>query len=124
MSHSALQQATSVTVPAAGKYSLTLNLKNPKQWTCTAEKPYVAPVTISKYLYLSGVDDGTSGSWTFDNFLTLYSEDAKAYEGVVNVNSLWGYKFYTTSGDWSSSITEWRMAAQPPSGSLVAGGRQ
>lgn len=92
-----------VSVPAAGKYSLTLNLKNPKQWTCTAEAPYVPPVTISKYLYLSGVDDGTSGSWTFDNYLTLYSEDAKAYEGVISVNSLWGYKFYTTANDWSSS---------------------
>lgn len=111
----------SVTVPAAGSYSLTLNLKNPKQWTCTAEKPYVAPVAISKYLYLSGVDDGTSGSWTFDNFLTLYSEDAKAYEGVVNVNSLWGYKFYTTSGDWSSA---YGMAdgGTATNGSLVAGG--
>ena len=110
-----------VTVPSAGTYSLTLNLKNPKQWTCTAEKPYVAPVTVSKYLYVSGVDDGTSGSWTFDNFLTLYSEDAKAYEGVVSVNSLWGYKFYTTSGDWNSSygMVDGGTAT---SGSIVAGG--
>src|SRR5574344_90194 len=110
-----------VTVPSAGTYSLTLNLKNPKQWTCTAEKPYVAPVTVSKYLYVSGVDDGTSGSWTFNNFLTLYSEDAKAYEGVVSVNSLWGYKFYTTSGDWNSSygMVDGGTAT---SGSIVAGG--
>ena len=110
-----------VTVPSAGTYSLTLNLKNPKQWTCTAEKPYVAPVTVSKYLYVSGVDDGTSGSWTFDNFLTLYSADAKAYEGVVSVNSLWGYKFYTTSGDWNSSygMVDGGTAT---SGSIVAGG--
>jgi len=110
-----------VNVPAAGKYSLTLNLKNPKKWTCTAEKPSDAANAVSKYLYVSGADDNISGGWTFDNFLTLYSESAKAYEGVVNVNSKWGYKFFTTANDWTSN---YGMAdsGTANAGSIVAGG--
>lgn len=111
-----------VNVPAAGSYSLTLNLKNPKQWTCTAEKPAAPAETVNQYLYLSGVDDGINGGkWTFENFLTLYNEEAKAYEGVISVNSLWGYKFYVTPDDW---VNCYGMAdgGTATSGSLVAAG--
>ncbi len=111
----------SVNVPSAGSYSLTLDLSNPKAWTCTATAPYVPTPTVSKYLYVSGADDGTSGSWTFDNFLTLYNEDNQTYAGVMNVNSLWGYKFYTIKDDWSSA---YGMATNgtAESGSLDASG--
>lgn len=91
-----------VNVPAAGNYSLTLNLINPKAWTCTAETPSAPEKTLGTYLYVSGADDGISGGWTFDNYLTLYNEDNQTYEGVMSVNSLSGYRFYPTKDDWST----------------------
>jgi hypothetical protein len=57
---------------------------------------------ISEYLYLPGIDDGISGSWTFDNYLSLISEDDSTFAGAVQVNSLWGYQMGLASGDWEN----------------------
>lgn len=109
-----------VNVPAAGTYSLTLNLSNPKAWTCTAEAPSTPVATVSKYLYVSGADDGISGSWTFENYLTLYNEDNQTYAGVMSVDSKSGYKLYTTKDDWD---TYYGMSSgTAASGSLVLSG--
>lgn len=91
-----------VNVPAKGTCTLILDLSNPKAWTCTAIEGSIGGSTVSKYLWLSGIDDGISGSWTFDNYLSLYSEDGLSYAGVINVNSKWGYMFYTEKDNWSS----------------------
>lgn len=90
----------SINVPAAGAYTLVLDLSDPKAWTCQAVSGSTVPTEVNKEIYLSGVDDGISGSWTFDNFLTLYNENELAYAGVVNVNSLWGYGIYTEKDNW------------------------
>ncbi|MDD2961230.1 MAG: DUF5114 domain-containing protein [Muribaculaceae bacterium] len=107
-----------VSVPAAGEMSVVLNLSNPKSWVCEVVAGGDTPVEVAKYLYLSGIDDGISGSWTFDNFITLYNEDELSYAGVCNVNSLWGYKFYTEKDNWDSAygLGEGDFAA----GTLVA----
>ena len=89
-----------INVPAAGEYTLVLDLSNPKAWTCQAVSGSAGPAEVNKEIYLSGVDDGISGSWTFDNYLTLYNEDELAYAGVVNVNSLWGYGICTEKDNW------------------------
>ncbi len=94
-----------VTVPQAGEYTLTIDLSDPKGWTISASEGSDEPVEISQYIYLPGVDDGTSGEWTFDNFLTLYSEDNLAYAGVVNVNSLWGYTISPEKDNWEDKYT-------------------
>ena len=57
---------------------------------------------FKEYGELCCSDDGISGSWTFDNYLSLYSEDGLSYAGVINVNSKWGYMFYTEKDNWSS----------------------
>lgn len=93
-----------VNIPAQGVCTLVLNLNNPKQWTCSVVQGDATPVSVSKYVYVSGLDDGISGSWTFDNYLILYNEENLAYEGVVNADSKWGYKFYTVKDDWNSVL--------------------
>lgn len=91
--------AVAVNVPAAGEMSLTLNLS---EMTLKVTSGGTAPVEISNYLYAVGVNDGwTGGGWDFDNYLILYNEDRLAYAGACNINSLWGYRFYTAKDDWS-----------------------
>ena len=47
------------------------------------------------------MDDGiTNADWNFDNYLVLYDEDNISYAGACNVNSKWGYRFYTVKDDW------------------------
>ncbi len=110
-----------VNVPKAGKYSLTLDLKNPKSWTCSVKTPDHSQGQINKYLYVSGADDAISGSWTFDHFLTLYNEDNQTYAGIMTVSSKYGYKFYTTKDDWDSSYGT-DNSGTAASGSLKSGG--
>lgn len=110
----------SVAVPQAGQYTLTLDLSNPKAFTCTAVAGSTPTPTVSQYLYIPGVDDGTSGSWTFNNSLNLYSEDNLAYAGVVNVNSQWGYTFNPTKDDWNDKYT--MAGGDAYAGTLVAAG--
>ncbi len=116
------EQATDITVnvPSTGEMSLVLNLSNPKAWTCEVISGGDVPVEIAKYLYLSGIDDGISGSWTFDNYLRLYDEDNKSYAGACNVNSLWGYKFYTEKDNWDSAYS--LEAGDAAAGTMVANG--
>lgn len=88
-------------IPQAGEYTLVVDLSDPYLWTCTlvSGAPEPEPV-IYDYLYLPGIDDGISGDWTFDNFLTLYNQDELLYAGVFNVNSLWGYSINVEDGNW------------------------
>jgi hypothetical protein len=91
----------SVTIPDNGECTLKLDLSNPKQWTVSVSAgAEQGTAEVAQHLFLSGIDDGISGSWTFDNYLTLYDEDALSYGGMMNVNSLWGYNFYTEADNW------------------------
>jgi hypothetical protein len=96
-------QTGTFTVPgAAGDYTLKINLSDPKAWTYEITAGAIVVVDpISKYLYLPGVDDGISGSWTFNNYLNLISEDDSTFAGVVNVNSLWGYQMGLEADNWT-----------------------
>lgn len=106
-----------ITVPQAGEYTLTLDLSNPTAWTLEAVEGSEEPVVVNPYIYLPGVDDGTSGNWTFDNALSLYNEDALAYAGVVNVNSLWGYTINIEKDNWDDKYT--LASGDGTSGTLV-----
>lgn len=101
------QQASEITVsaPADGECTLILDLSDPKAWKCEIQSGSSGPVVVEPYLYLPGIDDGTSGNWTFDNYLTNYDEDNLAYAGVINVNSLWGYSFNTEKDNWEDKYT-------------------
>ena len=93
-----------LTIPEAGDYTLILSLSDPKKWTYSVKSGLTTPEEqISKYLYLPGIDDGLpGGSWTFNNYLKLISEDDSTFSGAANVNSLWGYEMGLTSGDWDN----------------------
>lgn len=91
-----------VNVAATGESTLTLDLNNPLDWTCTVKEGggTVEP-TVAQQLWVVGVDDGISGGWNFDQYITLTNEDNLTYAGAVNINSLWGYRFYTEKDVWS-----------------------
>ncbi len=95
----------SVTVPSAGEYTLVVDLSNPNAWTCEVISGSDEPEEVKQYLYLPGVDDAISGSWTFDNILKLYNEYELSYAGVVNVNSLWGYSINVEKDNWDDKYT-------------------
>lgn len=96
-----------VTIPAAGECTLTLDLSNPKAWTAQVTNGSEEPVTVSPYIYLPGVDDAINEekNWTFDNKLALYDEDNLNYAGIVNAGSQWGYQIAIEDGNWSDVYT-------------------
>lgn len=109
-----------INVKKTGKVALVLDLSNPKSYSCTVTDA-ISDNTVSRQLWISGIDDGNNGgSWTFDNYLTLYDEDNLAYATVLNVNSLYGYQFYTAEEDWSSNYGT--SDGTSASGTLVAAG--
>jgi starch-binding outer membrane protein SusE/F len=92
--------AGNITISKAGDYTLTFYLANPKAWTYQLKSGKTVVVKpLSKKLYLPGIGDG-SGSWTFKNYLTLISETDSTYDGVINVDSPWGYEMTLDSGEW------------------------
>ncbi|MCC8175573.1 MAG: DUF5114 domain-containing protein [Bacteroidales bacterium] len=101
---SAASGSITVNTSATGTVTLKLDLNDPHAWTAAVEEGGHEVVTVSHYLWISGIDDGISGSWTFDNYLILYNEDQLGYGGAADCNSLWGWQFYTEEGDWSTSI--------------------
>lgn len=95
-----------VTVTEAGEYTLTVDLSDPKKWTCQASSGLAEPEPINPFVYLPGIDDGiTNSDWNFDHTLSLYNEDELAYAGVINVNSLWGYSINTEENNWNDKYT-------------------
>jgi len=83
-----------ITIPTAGTYTLKVDLSNNQQWVYTVTSGIETPtVEDIPYLYLAGIDDGATGSWNFNNFITKGSDGT--YTGVVYANSLWGYNMYT-----------------------------
>ncbi len=92
-----------VDITKTGEVALVLDLSDPFNWTCTVGDAGGSAEEVPELLWVSGIDDGISGSWTFDNYLSLYNEAERRYAGVCNVHSLWGYKFYTEAGNWDSN---------------------
>ncbi len=94
-----------LSVPAGGDYTLTLDLSDPTAWVITAEKGNELPKETIETLYLPGIDDLISGGWTFDNMLHLYNEDDSTYAGVALANSEWGYAIHTEKDNWDDKYT-------------------
>ncbi len=105
LSFESVAQNMTITVAKPGDYTLTIDLKDPTAWHIEAVEGSSEPEVINPFLYLPGVDDAISGSWTFDNYLNLYNEDELSYAGVVNVNSLWGYSMNIEKDNWADKYT-------------------
>lgn len=101
-----------VNVPATGEQTLTLDLSDPTNWTCTVGQGS-APVETPKQLYVLGNDD----LWDYTEYLTLYDEDNLNYGAAVNFNSSWGYYFSKEYQDWTEinqdpSTTEMKLTTK------------
>lgn len=93
-----------VSVPASGVQVMKLILVNPLQWQVVFDGEAEEPVEpASPLLYLSGHDDGVSGSWHFNHYLRLYNEEDREYGGGVYFDSKWGYKLYKEAGNWDDA---------------------
>ncbi|MBL4561316.1 MAG: DUF5114 domain-containing protein, partial [Labilibaculum sp.] len=94
--------AGDITFGVAGDYTLTFYLSDPTNLYYEITSGIIEETEpISEYLYLLGVDDGISGSWTFDNSLRLLSEEDSTFAGVVTVNSLYGYNMGLEKDNWT-----------------------
>ena len=95
------QNATSITVPVeeSGESTLILELADPSELKLHVTKGGPDIPTVNPFIYMPGIDDGISGEWNFNNYLSLYNEDQKAYGGACNIHSLWGY-YYTPEAAW------------------------
>lgn len=97
------ESAGNITISKAGDYTLTFFLSDPKKWTFQIKKGKTDVVEpLSKFLYLPGIDDGISGSWTFDTYINQLSETDSTFAGTVLVNSKYGYNMGLKSGDWAN----------------------
>lgn len=91
--------AVTLDIPAAGETDLLLDLNDPKGWTLATGT--VAPSEeTAEILWVAGHNDGLTGGWNFDSWLRLYNEDNLTYGGVLDINSLWGYKLYKEKDNW------------------------
>ena len=95
----------SVTIPAAGECTLILDLSDPTHWTATVQSGGTGEETANPLIYLPGVDDLTSGGWTFDNYLRLYDAATLSYAGAAAVNSEWGYQIALEVDNWNDIYT-------------------
>lgn len=95
----------SVSIPAAGECTLILDLSDPTHWTATVQSGGTGEETANPLIYLPGVDDLTSGGWTFDNYLRLYDAATLSYAGAAAVNSEWGYQIALEVDNWNDIYT-------------------
>ncbi len=116
-----VSNAISINFPSKGQMTLFLDLANPKEWICGIETGGGEVEEVPQKLFISGIDDGISGNWTFDRYLTLYDKDNRAYSGVINVKSLWGYRFYLAHNEWNPYYTM-AVGGTAEKGTLVMNG--
>ena len=90
-----------VNIPSAGDCTLIIDLSDPAHWTATVETGDQEEEEAAPLIFLPGVDDLASGSWTFDNYLRLYDNATQSYAGVANVNSEWGYQIAIERDNWN-----------------------
>lgn len=95
----------SVTIPSAGECTLILDLSDPTHWTASVQSGGTGEETANPLIYLPGVDDLTSGDWTFDNYLRLYDAATLSYAGAAAVNSEWGYQIALEVDNWNDIYT-------------------
>ena len=116
--------SVSLNITGSGESTLILDLNNADAFKIYVESGATEEETVNEKLWITGQDDGiTNADWNFDSYLRLYNEDNKSYNGVVNINSLWGYQFFAQP-EWGATIYGVEEGTgTPESGELVEGGK-
>ena len=102
-----------------GETAIILDLSDPLKWTVSTGEAPEAPDSFDDVLWMSGFDDGISGSWNFDCYLTAYNVDEGKYAAVHLADSLWGWLLYTDN-NWGGVMGT--DSSDPYNGSVVEGG--
>lgn len=107
------ETASSITLDLpAGETNLVLDLSNPLEFTLGTGE--IAPEPAAEpHLYFSGLVNWDG----FDDYLTLYDEDALAYGGAHWVDSEWGYRAYPQA-EWTPAYKA-ADGAEPLNGMLI-----
>ena len=90
-----------VDIPATGECTLIVDLSDPAHWMASVQAGSEEEEEASPLVFLPGVDDLSSGSWNFDNYLRLYDGSTRSYAGVANVHSEWGYQIAIERDNWN-----------------------
>ena len=110
--------AIEISLPG-GATTIVLDLNNPLEYTLGTGEAPEPPALYDEVLWLSGFDDGISGEWNFDLWLTSYDSENGKYAAVHLADSLWGWLLYTDT-NWGGQMgTE---SSDPYSGNIVDGG--
>lgn len=102
-----------------GQTSLVLDLNNPIEFILTTGEAPESPEIYEEVLWMSGFDDGISGKWNFDCYLTSYDQEQGKYAAVHIADSLWGWLLYTDN-NWGGTMGT--DSTDPNQGKILDGG--
>lgn len=107
-----------LTLPG-GATTIVLDLNNPLEFTLSTGEVPETPSAYDEVLWMSGFDDGITGEWNFNCYLTAYNQDEGKYAAVNQGDSLWGWQLYTDN-NWGGAMGT--DSTDPYSGNLIEGG--
>lgn len=113
-----LSSALEITLPG-GPTPIVLDLNNPLDYLLGTGEAPESPELYDDVLWMSGFDDGISGEWNFDLWLTSYDLENGKYAAVHMSDSLWGWLLYTDN-NWGGVMGT--DSEDPYSGDIVEGG--
>lgn len=102
-----------------GETTIILDLNNPLEYILITGEAPEPPALFDDVLWMSGFDDGISGEWNFDLWLTSYDLENGKYAAVHLANSLWGWLLYTDD-NWGGVMGT--DSEDPYSGDIIEGG--
>lgn len=102
-----------------GSTAIVLDLNNPLEYILGTGEAQEPSSSYEDVLWMSGFDDGISGGWNFDLWLTSYDSENGKYAAVHNADSLWGWLLYTDD-NWGGVMGT--DSEDPYSGDIIEGG--
>lgn len=110
--------AIEISLPG-GEITIVLDLNNPLEYILGSGEAPEPPTKYEDVLWMSGFDDGISGEWNFNLWLTSYDSENGKYAGVHLADSLWGWLLYTDN-NWGGVMGT--NSEDPYSGDILEGG--
>lgn len=102
-----------------GETTIVLDVNNPLEYKLGTGEAPEPPALYDEVLWVSGLDDGISGEWNFDLWLTSYDFENGKYAAVHVTDSLWGWLLYTDN-NWGGMMGT--DSSDPYLGNIIEGG--